>query len=85
VPIVSGRVDAHDEIQSPQITPMVMSENQGNGCYRFQGSSHKAKSFFGYALRILPHHPDAVTPFIPKLITWASDSSLAAALEPVLR
>ena len=58
---------------------MAPCENEGNGCYRFHASLHTAKSgFFGYAIRILPHHPDAVTPFIPLLITWASESSVAS-------
>jgi hypothetical protein len=49
----------------------------GNGCYRFQAVLHPAKSgYFGYALRILPHHPDAVTPFMPGLITWANDAAV---------
>jgi starch phosphorylase len=86
VQILSGRVDAHDCIQSPEITTMSMCAREGNGCYRFQVSLHTVKSgFFGYAVRILPHHSDAVTPFIPKLITWASDASIAAAFEPVLK
>jgi glycogen phosphorylase len=86
VQILSGRVDAHGEIKSPEITPMESCANEDNNCYRFQASLHTAKSgFFGYALRILPHHPDAVTPFMPLLITWAPDSSVAAALEPALK
>lgn len=78
VQILSGRVDAHDEIKFPEITPMTPAGDEGSGCYRFQASLHTSKSgFFGYAVRILPHHPDAVTPFIPRLVTWASASSLA--------
>ncbi len=85
VQILSGRVDARGEIKSPEITPMTTCTNEGNGCYRFQASMHTAKSgFFGYSVRILPHHPDAVTPFIPNLVTWASDSVVGAP-EPVLK
>jgi glycogen phosphorylase len=79
VQILSGRVDAGGEIISPQITSMDAGENEGNGCYQFHASLLTAKSgFFGYAIRILPNHPDAVTPFIPLLITWATASSVAA-------
>jgi hypothetical protein len=47
--------------------------------YRFRGSLHTKKSgFLGYTLRILPNHSQAVTPFIPLLITWASESSVHA-------
>ncbi|HUN64202.1 MAG TPA: alpha-glucan family phosphorylase [Candidatus Sulfotelmatobacter sp.] len=85
VQVLSGRVDAHDEIKSPNITLMTASANEGNGCYRFHASLHTAKSgFFGYAVRILPHHPDAVTPHMPGLITWAAGSSVAP-LEPTLK
>ena len=85
VQIFSGRVDAHGEILHPMITSMANSGNEGNGCYRFQASLHTTKSgLFGFALRILPQHPDAVTPFMPGLVTWTSDTSLAA-LEPALK
>jgi hypothetical protein len=28
----------------------------------------------GYAIRLLPNHPDAVTPFMPGLILWAAET-----------
>jgi len=78
IQILTGRVDARGEIISPEITAMASSENEGNGCYRFHASLRTTKSgFFGCAIRILPNHPDAVTPFMPLLITWASESSVA--------
>jgi starch phosphorylase len=78
VQILSGRVDASGEIIHPEITPMDKFESEGNSCYRFHAIMHTAKSgFFGYAIRILPNHPDAVTQFMPLLITWASDSAVA--------
>ena len=85
VQILTGRVDASGEIINPEITPMDSFENEGNACFRFHASLHTAKSgFFGYAIRILPHHPDAVTPFMPLLITWASESTVATP-EPALK
>jgi starch phosphorylase len=79
VQILTGRVDARGEIKNPEITAMESSENEGNGCYRFHASLRTAKSgFFGCAIRILPNHPDAVTPFMPLLVTWASESSVAS-------
>jgi len=79
VQILTGRVDAHGEIRNPEITVMESFENEGNGCYRFRASLRTKKSgFFGCAIRILPNNPDAVTPFIPLLITWASESSVAS-------
>jgi starch phosphorylase len=77
VQILTGRVDARGDIISPKITAMESSENKGNGCYHFHASLHATKSgFFGCAIRILPNHPDAVSPFMPLLITWASESSV---------
>jgi len=85
VQILSGRVDANGEIKDPEITPMDTFESEGNGCFRFHAPLRSEKSgFFGYTIRILPHHPDAVTSFIPLLITWASESSVTA-LEPALK
>jgi starch phosphorylase len=79
VQILTGRVDARGEIISPEITAMESFENEGNGCYGFHASLQTTKSgFFGCAIRILPNHPDAVTPFMPLLITWASESSVAS-------
>ena len=78
VRILTGRVDASGEIIHAEITSMGKFENEGNACYRFHASMHTAKSgFFGYAIRILPNHPDAVTQFMPLLITWASESTEA--------
>jgi starch phosphorylase len=85
VQVLSGRVDAQGEIKSPEITAMENCANEGNGCYRFQAAMRSGKSgFFGYTLRILPHHPDAVTPFIPTLVTWAPEAAVMP-LEPVLK
>ncbi len=78
VQILTGRVDASGEIIHPEITPMGTFESEGSGTYRFHASLHTKRSgFFGYAIRILPNHPDAVTQFMPLLITWASDSTVA--------
>jgi starch phosphorylase len=76
---VSGNVGVNGEIKDPEITVMNTYETEGAGCYRFRGSLHTKKSgFLGYTLRILPNHSQAVTPFIPLLITWASESSVHA-------
>jgi len=78
VQVLTGRVDAHGEIRNPEITAMDSFENEGKGCFRFRASLRTTKSgFFGCAIRILPNHTDAVTPFMPLLITWASESSVA--------
>lgn len=78
VQAVSGHVDATGEIKNPEITPMDTPESEGAGCYRFHTSLKTLKSgFFGFTIRILPHHPDAITSYLPKLVTWAPDSSVS--------
>ncbi|HEY2456637.1 MAG TPA: alpha-glucan family phosphorylase [Candidatus Acidoferrum sp.] len=73
VQILSGRVTASGELENPEITQMTIFESEGDGLYRFHASLSSVKSgLFGYTIRILPHHPDAVTPFLPGLITWAT-------------
>ena len=85
VQILTGRVDASGEIISPEITAMESFENEGNGCYCFHASLRTTKSgYFGCAIRILPNHPDAVTPFIPLLITWAAESSVTASVKELI-
>jgi glycogen phosphorylase len=79
VQILSGRVTASSEIKEPAITSMTTHENEGNSCYRFHASLPTSKSgFFGFAIRLLPNHSDAVTPFIPLLITWAQPTAINA-------
>ena len=79
VQILSGRVDAKGEIKEPEITQMQSIEKEGDGSYQFRGTLRSRKSgFLGYTVRILPHHHLAVTPFVPSLITWASESSVAS-------
>ncbi len=77
--ILSGRVDAKGEIKEPEIAQMQSVEKEGDGYYQFRGTLRTGKSgFLGYTVRILPHHPLAVAPFVPLLITWASESSVAS-------
>jgi len=33
---------------------------------------------YGYAIRVLPKHSDALTPFVPGLILWARGRTAAA-------
>ena len=43
-----------------------------DGAYLFEASAQCAMSgLHGYTARILPQHPDLVTPFLPGFIKWA--------------
>ena len=36
------------------------------------GVTFRLSGLHGYTVRVLPHHPNLVTPFLPGLIAWAS-------------
>jgi glycogen phosphorylase len=73
VELLTGRVDADGEITRPLITPMlpVGKDDRGREIFHVQVSPSAGSGMYGYAIRVLPQHPDCVTPFIPKLILWA--------------
>jgi hypothetical protein len=41
--------------------------------YRTRVTASGTSGEHGLTVRVVPHHPDLVTPFIPGLITWAHD------------
>ncbi|MFQ6059490.1 MAG: glycosyltransferase family 1 protein, partial [Anaerolineae bacterium] len=73
VELYLGRVDAEGEIVEAEATPMQPVGPDGEGNYRFEvGAVPCRKSgLHGYTVRVLPHHPDLPTPFLPGLIVWA--------------
>jgi starch phosphorylase len=75
VQILEGHVDARGEIQSPVVATMHPQDRDGSGSVLFRAALHSSRSGLrGYAIRLLPNHPDAVTPFIPGLILWAAET-----------
>jgi starch phosphorylase len=81
VEIVQGRVNSEGDIQAFSVTPMQRREEVGPGEYRFQAKIQPVaqSGLYGYAIRVLPKHPDALTPFMPGLILWARGRAAAAA------
>jgi starch phosphorylase len=73
VELYLGPVDASGEIIDPKIVPLIFKEKTDTGTYIYQASvvTCEKSGLFGYTVRVLPHHPDLVSPFIPDLITWA--------------
>jgi starch phosphorylase len=74
VELYLGRVDAGGELVEAEAIPMqVIGEGQAD-TYLFEASDVTclASGQHGYTVRVLPQHPDLVTPFLPGLIVWAS-------------
>jgi glycogen phosphorylase len=68
-----GRVGANGELTDPAATPMQAREQSSPGSHLFQCVVQpKARSgLYGYAIRVLPRHPSALSSFLPGLILWA--------------
>jgi starch phosphorylase len=81
VEIVLGRVNADGEIATFSVTPMITSEPEDHGTYRFQSAipALLQSGLYGYSIRVLPQHPDALSHFVPGLILWARGRAAAAA------
>jgi starch phosphorylase len=73
VQLYMGPVDPHGEIITPKIIPLNLINGPVDGEYYYQtrATACDCSGLFGYTVRVLPHHPDLVTPFIPGMITWA--------------
>jgi glycogen phosphorylase len=75
VQILEGRLDARGEIQDPAVTTTHPQDGATSGSVLFRTALHSSRSGLrGYAIRLLPNHPDAVTPFMPGLILWAAEA-----------
>jgi starch phosphorylase len=45
---------------------------ESDGVYLYEGSITPVQSgFHGFSVRVLPNHPDLITPFLPGLVAWA--------------
>jgi starch phosphorylase len=68
-----GHVDVSGEILEGEATPLTPVGPNEDGSYLFEAGDIPCREsgLYGYNIRVLPHHPDLVTPFLPGLITWA--------------
>jgi starch phosphorylase len=73
VELYLGRVDAAGELVDAQATLMQPSRQDEADSFLFEADDVIcfASGQHGYTVRILPHHPDLTTPFLPGLIAWA--------------
>jgi starch phosphorylase len=73
VELYLGRVDAAGELLEAETMPMQFVKQAGIGRYCFEATavSCYTSGRHGYTVRVLPHHADLITPFLPGLIVWA--------------
>lgn len=74
VQLYLGRVNPDGEIVEASATEMRAVGSDDDTCYLFEASAVVCckSGLHGYTVRVLPRHPDLITPFLPGLIVWAS-------------
>ncbi|HQE93249.1 MAG TPA: alpha-glucan family phosphorylase [Anaerolineae bacterium] len=72
VELYIGLVNPSGEIVKGRAEPMHVLKRMEEGVYLFEATTQCTMSgLHGYTVRVLPQHPDAVTPFLPGFIKWA--------------
>ncbi|MFQ5855554.1 MAG: alpha-glucan family phosphorylase [Anaerolineae bacterium] len=73
VELYLGRVDADGEIVEAEATPMqpIGPDEEGGHLFEVSAVPCRKSGLHGYTVRVLPHHPDLTTLFLPGLILWA--------------
>jgi starch phosphorylase len=68
-----GPVNPDGEITQPDIIPLTLVGKGPKGSYNYQAMAVACEwsGLHGYTARILPHHPDLISQFLPGVITWA--------------
>jgi starch phosphorylase len=71
VQLFHGPVDSLGDIATPHVEVMLPDGQIAEGLYVYQGKLPCSSSGqYGYALRVLPKHPDLANPLTTGLITW---------------
>lgn len=75
VELYLGLINADNEIVKAQTVPMRANGEHSNGVYLFEATSVACghSGLHGFTVRVLPHHPDLVTLFLPGLVVWAEN------------
>jgi len=72
VEVYTGNLDSQGRITDGRAFPM-QCEGETNGLHRFVANiSCTTSGRQGFAVRVLPCHPDLINPYLPKLATWES-------------
>jgi len=76
VELIVGRLDGSGKLITVERMPMVPTGEKSKGIVHYEASVVLQQSGrHGYTVRVLPHHPDLPTPFLPGLITWADGTN----------
>jgi starch phosphorylase len=72
-----GPVDRDDEIIEAEAVPMQPADDGGDKGQRFTvtGVPCRRSGRYGFSIRVLPAHPDLVSPFLPGFVTWAGEGT----------
>jgi starch phosphorylase len=74
VQVYHGEVDPEGGLNDGEAIRMDPAEWGNDGAHWYQGAVPCARTGHrGYAVRVLPGHPELLTPFLPGLIRWSSD------------
>jgi starch phosphorylase len=73
VELYQGRVNEHMEISDPEAIRMEYTgETTGSGVFEFAGAIPcRSSGHHGFAVRVVPSHPDLANPFELGLIAWS--------------
>ena len=73
VELYKGRVDPTGEIMEAEALSMhpLRQDEEGVHLYQTDAVTCRGSGLHGYTIRVLPHHPDLTTSFLPGLIGWA--------------
>jgi glycogen phosphorylase len=73
VQVFFGSIGSQREIVGYDMAAMTPVEQDANGNYVYSGALRCSKSgLHGYAVRVLPYHPDLSDPYVPGLVLWSS-------------
>lgn len=70
VQVYTGRINAEGELEDPELVPMKSNSSDDRG-YLYQTRvrcRHAGRQ--GYAIRVMPNHPDLVHSYVPGLLRW---------------
>ena len=70
--IVFGLLEAEGSLKRIQAVPMKLASSEPGNAFRFAGKIVcQTSGRFGYAVRVLPQHPDLNDPLDMRLVHWA--------------
>lgn len=71
VELYYGKIGENNLIENPEIRPMELSEQVGNGTYNYSGKVIiEDGGSYGYTFRIVPYHPNLINKHDTGLIKW---------------